>query len=239
MERFEGVATGRSNRQEAFGSRWDVNPAEAVRIQKELRERIRLEPFLGEPRLVAGADVSFNRYSTKIYAGFVVLDYDSLEVVERTGAVVEVSFPYVPGLLSFREIPPLLEAWRQLRTEPDVYVFDGQGIAHPRRVGIATHMGLLLDKPAIGCAKSLLTGRFQAPDVEAGSSSPLIDRGEQVGVVYRTKRNTKPVFISPGHRMDIESAVRLLRPLVRGYRIPEPTRQAHLHVNELRVRGGG
>ncbi len=213
---------------------WNLTPTEAVKVQRDLRERIRIEPFSGEPELIAGADISFNLYSSTVYAAFVVLDFSSLEVIARASAVVEVHFPYIPGLLSFREIPPLIQAWEKLEVEPDVVVFDGQGIAHPRRLGIATHMGLLIDKPTMGCAKSLLTGRFGELEEAAGATADLVDRGETVGAALRTKNKTKPVFISPGHRMDIESAVRIIQKTVRGYRIPEPTRQAHLYVNELR-----
>jgi deoxyribonuclease V len=217
---------------------WDVTPTEAVRLQKQLRTQVRLEPFPGQPRLIAGADISFNKYSKTVYAAFVVLDAFTLETVETANAIVEVKFPYVPGLLSFREIPPLLRAWEQLRSEPDVIVLDGQGIAHPRRLGIAAHIGLFLDRPTIGCAKSRLTGTFAEPGLKAGSWSPLVDRGETLGAVLRTKDRVNPVFISPGHRMDLESAVRIVRGTVRGYRIPEPTRQAHLWVNELRRDAG-
>lgn len=213
---------------------WNLTPSEAVQTQKQLREMIRLRPYRDLPRIIAGADISFNKYSSTVYAGFVVLRMDTLEIIARASAVMDVEFPYIPGLLSFREIPPLLSAWEQLDVEPEVIVFDGQGIAHPRRLGIAAHMGLLLDRPTIGCAKSILTGKFQEPKIEAGSSSPLMDKGEEIGVALRTKKKAKPVFISPGHKMDTESAVRIIMKTVAGYRIPEPTRQAHLYVNEIR-----
>ena len=215
---------------------WNLSPTQAVTLQRKLRHQVRIEPYAGKPTLIGGSDVSFNKYEPTVYAGFVVLDARTLGIVDRACAAIEVSFPYIPGLLSFREVPALLEAWKALRTKPDVLVFDGQGIAHPRRLGIASHAGLLLDWPSIGCAKSLLTGIYDEPGAMAGASSPLLDRftHEQIGVVYRTKNNVKPVFISPGHRMDMESAVRILAATVRGYRIPEPTRQAHLYVNEVR-----
>ena len=213
---------------------WNVTPSEAVRVQKELREAVSHEPYIGTPKLIAGADISFNKYQPTVYAAFVVLDYKTLEIVARASSIIDVKFPYIPGLLSFRELPPLIEAWKKLDLEPDVVVFDGQGIAHPRRLGIAAHMGLLIDKPTIGCAKSLLVGSYAEPADHAGAFSPLVDKGEDVGVALRTKRRTKPVYISPGHHMDIPSAQRIVMPTVRGYRIPEPTRQAHLYVNELR-----
>lgn len=217
---------------------WNLSPTEAVQLQKELIEKIRIEPFDRDIRRIAGADISFNKYSKTVYAAFVVLEAGTMRITSAASAVVEVDFPYIPGLLSFREIPPLLEAWKRLDEEPDVIVFDGQGIAHPRRMGIATHMGLVLDRPTIGCAKSVLTGRFKEPGAEPGDSSPLVDRGEVIAAALRTKKKTKPVFISPGHRMDLDSAVRIMMQTVRGYRIPEPTRQAHLLVNKIRIEHG-
>ncbi len=217
---------------------WDVTLKEAAVIQKSLRDQVLLTPLdLRRVRTVAGADVSFNRFSDRIYAGFVVLDLKTLEPIEKVGAVMNVSFPYQPGLLSFREIPPLLKAARKLKSEPDAFVFDGQGIAHPRRIGIATHMGLILDRPTMGCAKSLLVGTYEDLDTDPGSTSPLVHKGELVGYAVRTKKNVQPVFISPGHRMDFESSNELALRCSGGYRIPEPTRLAHNYVNELRREG--
>jgi deoxyribonuclease V len=164
----------------------------------------------------------------------VVLRLSDLAVVERRGAAVDVTFPYVPGLLSFREAPALLEAFAKVESKVDAVMCDGQGRAHQRRIGIASHLGLWLDTPCFGCGKSRLVGRFREPAPAAGSRSPLTDRGEVVGEVVRTKNNVNPVFISPGHKIDLASAVRLTLECVAGYRIPEPTRQAHLYVNELR-----
>lgn len=214
-----------------------ITPEQAIQVQKELRHKVRLEPYNRPIKLIGGADVSFNKYSSTIYAGFVVLDFESLKVIDSASAIVDVKFPYVPGLLSFREIPPLLEAWKNLKTKPDVIVFDGQGIAHPRRLGIASHAGLILDIPSIGCAKSLLTGVYEEPDMEVGEMSDLVDKKtqEKIGVVLRTKDRVNPVFISPGHRMDFDSAVGIIRKCVRKHRIPEPTRQAHLFVNQVRL----
>lgn len=219
---------------------WDLNPSEAIELQKRLRRQVKLEPYLGPLNLIGGADVSFNKYNPTIYAGIVVLNARTLEVVDRASAVLEVKFPYVPGLLSFREIPPLMEAWKSLKTKPDVMVFDGHGIAHPRRLGIASHAGLVLGLPSIGCAKSLLTGVYKDPEVAAGSLSPLLDRHtkEQIGIVFRTKNKVNPIFVSPGHRMDLQSALDILQICVGKYRIPEPTRQAHLYVNDVRLSYG-
>ncbi|HYE73404.1 MAG TPA: deoxyribonuclease V [Blastocatellia bacterium] len=221
---------------------WDVTPTEAVQVQRELRERVVLQPLPENINLVAGADISFNKFSETIYAGIVVLKLATLEVVATAGKVTTTKFPYVPGLLSFREAPALLEAWELLKVQPDVLVLDGQGIAHPRRVGIASHVGILLNLPTVGCAKNVLVGKFVEPDTTAGSYSPMIDRGETVGAALRTKNRVNPVFVSPGHLADIPSAVDLMLKCVRGfgtakgskYRIPEPTRMAHLFVNALR-----
>ncbi|HKX27127.1 MAG TPA: deoxyribonuclease V [Blastocatellia bacterium] len=217
---------------------WNLTPAEAVEVQQRLRGQIRLEPLDREARTIGGADVSFNKYSDTIYAGIVVLALPSLQIIESVGVTSLSKFPYIPGLLSFREVPALLEAWEQLRHRPDVLILDGQGLAHPRRFGIACHAGLLLDLPTIGCAKSILVGRHGELAPEAGSQTPLIDRGEQVGTVLRTKNKVAPVYVSPGHLIDLPSAVELVKRSVSKYRLPETTRQAHLLVNRLRVAGG-
>ena len=213
---------------------WNLTPKEAVELQKRLREHVRIEPLVREIKLVAGADISFNKYSTTIYAGIVVLSLPQLELVEEVGVVSETRFPYVPGLLSFRESPAVLEAWEKLRHEPDAVLFDGQGIAHPRRVGIASHVGMLIERPTVGCAKSLLVGKHEEPEPERGSWTPLIDRGERVGAALRTKDRTSPIFVSPGHLIDHEGAIDLTLRCHGGYRQPEPTRRAHLLVNALR-----
>jgi deoxyribonuclease V len=216
---------------------WDVSPSEAVALQQRLRERVVLQPLPAPPRTVAGCDLSFDLGSEIVYAGIVVLALPGLELVEQAGVTSRARFPYVPGLLSFREAPPLLEAWAQLRTEPDVVMLDGQGIAHPRRMGIASHLGLFLARPTLGCAKSKLVGRFAEPGPERGDASPLLDRGEQVGVALRTKRRTLPIYVSPGHLLDLEGARALALACGGGYRVPEPTRRAHLFVNALRREG--
>jgi deoxyribonuclease V len=217
---------------------WDLTPSEAIQVQQRLRDMVRLRP-LGLPvDTIAGADISFNKYSETVYAGIVVLSLPDLRIVEQVGVRSVAKFPYVPGLLSFREAPSLLEAWERLKTKPDVLMLDGQGIAHPRRFGIACHVGVLLDWPTIGCAKSILVGRYGELGLEAGSRSPLIDKGEQVGVALRTKNKVAPVFVSPGHLIDLDSAVDLVLRSTTKYRLPEPTRQAHLLVNRLRVEAG-
>jgi deoxyribonuclease V len=215
---------------------WNLTPREAIELQKRLRERVRIEPPPRKIELVAGADISFNKFEPTVYAGIVVLRLPSLEVVEEAGVVSETRFPYVPGLLSFRETPSVLAAWSKLKTEPDVLVLDGQGIAHPRRFGIASHAGLLLNRPALGCAKSVLVGRYEDLGEERGSRAPLVDpkRGDMVGYALRTKRRVQPVYVSPGHLIDFDAAVELMLACDGGYRVPEPTRRAHLLVNALR-----
>jgi deoxyribonuclease V len=213
---------------------WTMTPREAVELQKSLRERVRLRPLTKKIKTIAGADISFNKFESTVYAGIVVLRLPTLEVVEEVGVVSETKFPYVPGLLSFRESPSVLEAWAKLKTEPDAVMFDGQGIAHPRRVGIASHVGLLINRPTLGCAKSVLVGKYEEPDKERGSWSEMIDKGEVVGAALRTKTNVQPIFVSPGHLIDLESAVNLTLQADGGYRQPEPTRRAHLLVNALR-----
>ena len=215
---------------------WDLSPREAVELQKSLRERVRLEPLTREIGTVAGADISFNKYSPVLYAGIVVLRLPSLEVLEEVGVVGETKFPYVPGLLSFRESPPLLEAWGKLKIEPDAVMFDGQGIAHPRRVGIASHVGLLLNRPTFGCAKSILVGRHEELAEERGSWQPLVDpkNKETIGAALRTKTRVQPIYVSPGHLIDLAGAIDLTLRADGGYRQPEPTRRAHNLVNALR-----
>jgi deoxyribonuclease V len=214
--------------------RWDLSQAEAVALQRELAGRVRTDVPLADGTLLAGADASYNKLSPTVYAGVVVLRLPDLAVVERRGASVDVAFPYVPGLLSFREAPALLAAFARVESKPDAVMCDGQGLAHPRRIGIACHLGLWLDTPCFGCGKTRLVGRFAEPGRAAGSRSPLTDRGEVIGEVVRTKNNVNPVFVSPGHKIDLPSAIRLTLESAAGYRIPEPTRQAHLYVNELR-----
>ncbi len=213
---------------------WDLSPTEAVALQKELRDRVVLQPLPDEITTVAGADISFDKYSEVIHAGFVILSLPDLDVVESVGVTTRTQFPYVPGLLSFRETPALIEAWERVTVRPDVVVLDGQGLAHPRRFGIACHVGLLFELPAVGFAKTLFVGKHGPLDETAGSSEPLVDRGETVGAVVRTKDRTNPIYVSPGHLADTESATALAITCTTRYRIPEPTRLAHLFVNAIR-----
>src|SRR5918999_6483838 len=164
---------------------WSLTPREAVELQKQLRERVRVVPLKKKIETVAGADISFNKFDPVVYAGIVVLRLPSLEVVEEVGVVSETKFPYVPGLLSFRETPSVLEAWARLKTEPDAVMFDGQGLAHPRRVGIASHVGLLIERPTLGCAKSVLVGEYEEPEAERGEWAEMVHKGEVVGAAVR------------------------------------------------------
>jgi deoxyribonuclease V len=188
--------------------KWDLTEVEATALQRQLAASVVTDTPLKKCRLIAGADVSYDYGSSTFYAGVVVVRLEDFEVVERRGAVAQSHFPYVPGLLSFREAPVLLAAFARVESEPDAVMCDGQGIAHQRRLGLASHIGLWLDRPTIGCAKSRLTGRFTEPGRAAGSCSPLMDRGEVIGSVVRSKRGVLPLFVSPGHRIDLESSVR-------------------------------
>ncbi len=215
---------------------WDLTPAAAIELQKNLRGQVRLQASDGPIRTVAGADISFNKFEETIYAGIVVIELASMRTIEQVGIISQTRFPYVPGLLSFREAPAVLEAWALLESDPDTVMFDGQGIAHPRRLGIASHVGLWLEKPTLGCAKSVLIGRHDEPAPERGARAPLVDKGETVGAALRTKTGVQPIFVSAGHWMDLETAVDLTLRCDGGYRQPEPTRRAHLLVNTLRRR---
>ena len=216
--------------------RWSVNPKQARLIQERLQIRIDANPPSRLPRLVAGADVSYNKFSPDLYAAVVVIDVQSLETIEEAGIAAKANFPYIPGLLSFREIPPLLRIFRRLRTQPDAVVCDGQGLAHPRRFGLACHLGLLLDLPSIGCAKSRLIGDYREPGTQRGDWSPLKHLNEVIGWVLRTRRGTQPVFLSVGHRMTLEMAREVVLRLTPRYRLPETTRRSHSLVNALRLR---
>lgn len=214
----------------ALSHRWDVSPQEAFKLQRELAGQVERQPRLGPVRRVAGVDVSVRDDVAR--AAVVVLDFEGLAPMDYAVATRPVPFPYVPGLLAFREGPVVLDALERLDTTPDLLIFDGQGLAHQRRLGIASHVGLLVDMPAIGCAKSRLVGQHNEPGPEPGSYAPLLDRGEVIGAVLRTRRGVKPVFVSIGHRTDLATSIHYVLACCRGYRLPETTRWAH------RVAGG-
>ena len=214
---------------------WNVSVAEAVDIQRRLRDHVIPHPPPGfDPRHAAGADLSMSLGSDLAYAGIVVVDMISFATGEEVGLEAPLRFPYVPGLLTFRELPPILDAWRRLTTRPDVIIFDGAGYAHPRRFGLACHGGVALGVPSIGCAKSLLVGHHGALGGERGATADIVDRGAVIGRAVRTRRGVKPLYISIGHLMDLDTAVDIVLRLCVGYREPETTRRTHQFVNRLR-----
>lgn len=206
---------------------WQLSVADAIETQRKLSAEVLRKGTVVEPRFIAGVDVSAARGRAAGTAAVVVLTYPEVELVEVRVAQGVLDFPYVPGLLSFREAPLILEACRALTITPDLVLVDGQGIAHPRRIGLASHLGLLLDVPTIGCAKSRLCGRHEMPPTEPGSYAEVKDGGETIGVALRTRAGIKPIYVSVGHRIDLTAAVELVLGCCRGYRLPEPTRLAH------------
>jgi deoxyribonuclease V len=204
---------------------WDVSPREAVRIQRALAGQVREIPLPGPVETVAGVDVSVR--GDRVQTAIVTVRLPDLAVVDQTTWRGPVVFPYGPGLLSFREMPAILPALEQLRVWPDVFMTDSQGRAHPRRIGLACHLGVLLDRPALGVAKSRLTGTYAEPDPEKGATSALVDAGEQIGTVVRTRSGVKPVYVSVGHRLTLDEAVALTLACTTRYKLPEPTRLAH------------
>ena len=201
---------------------WDVTPEEAREIQNRLRTEVIPTDQFGAINTVAGVDIGLKKDIA--LASVVVLSFPGLQVVDSEVAECAVRFPYIPGLLSFREVPPLLTAFDRLQTEPDLVIVDGQGIAHPRRFGLASHLGLIL---TIGCAKSRLWGRYEEPGPEQGAYTHLIDKGAVIGAAVRTRTNVRVVYVSVGHRISLDSARTLTLACCRGYRLPETTRHAH------------
>jgi len=208
-----------------FSHPWNVSPAEAREIQRQLHNRVLVQPLPTPPQVIAGIDVSIKDEQAR--AAVVLLTYPDLVPFESAVADLPVSFPYVPGLLAFREGPAVLAALERLTAQPDVLMFDAQGLAHPRRMGLATHLGILLDMPAVGCAKSLLCGDYEQPAEQRGSWTPLYDGDEGIGAVVRTRDGVQPLFVSVGHRIDLETAILLVLHCATRYRLPEPTRWAH------------
>jgi deoxyribonuclease V len=212
-----------------------MRPGEGVALQRRLQALLQTGYRPLTVRSVAGADISYDRHSDIHYAAVVVLSFPDLIVREEAAAMGRVSFPYVPGLLSFREAPLLLAAFSRLHCAPDAVLVDGQGIAHPRGIGLASHVGLFLEIPTVGCAKSRLVGIGEEPGADAGAQSPLLLDGRTVGTVLRTRRNCRPLFVSPGHLMGLAQAAELVLSCCRGHRLPEPIRLAHAAVNRLRL----
>ena len=207
---------------------WQVNIAEALDIQHKLSVQVSKTNEVTVPRFVAGVDISVKKAQGLATGAVVVLSYPELKLVEVEVVNGKPEFPYVPGLLSFRESPLTLAACERLTITPDLILVDGQGIAHPRRVGLASHLGLFLDIPTIGCAKSLLCGSHEIPGVEPGSYAEVVDRGEIIGAALRTKHGVRPIYVSIGHKVDLQTAIHWVLECCRGYRLPEPTRFAHL-----------
>jgi deoxyribonuclease V len=206
---------------------WDLTPKEAIALQTALRGRVVRKDRIGAVRRVAGVDVGFEQDGRVTRAAVAVLDFPDLALVEQVVVRAATAFPYVPGLLSFREAPAVLAAFEEIRVAPDLILYDGQGIAHPRRFGIASHVGLLLDCPSIGVAKSRLVGEHRMPATRRGAWTPLRDAGEVIGAVLRTRAGVKPLYVSIGHRVSLETAVRWTLACVTRYRLPETTRWAH------------
>ncbi|MFZ0213694.1 MAG: deoxyribonuclease V [Candidatus Acidiferrales bacterium] len=210
--------------------RWRVTPREAVQIQLRLRERVELTDRLPRIRIVAGADLAFDRARNRAIAGAVVYRFPEMQEIERAWVKAPLTFPYVPGLLSFREMPALLKLFARVRNAPDLIFYDGHGYAHPRRFGIACHLGLLLDRPTIGCAKSILVGTHADPPNRVGSWTPLLDGEEILGAALRTRENVRPIYVTQGHRISLKSAIEFVVAVLDGYRIPRPTRDADRFV---------
>jgi len=208
--------------------KWTSSPtiAEAREIQERLRRKVKIVPYRGEPRYVAGVDAAFSE--TKVFAAACLYRYPELTLVEQTHVAQKLRFPYVPGYLSFREGPAIIAAIRELRQKPDLIIADGQGIAHPRSAGIASYLGVLLDVPSIGCAKTRLVGEYREPGKQKGKWSELRYENSVVGAVLRTRDDVKPLFVSPGHRVDLESSIRIVLGCMGKYRIPEPVRCADM-----------
>jgi deoxyribonuclease V len=215
---------------------WTVTYRRAAEIQQELRKNLILndDHFPAPIKTIAGADISYSKHNDLFFAAVILLEFPSMTVVEERTSIERALFPYIPGLLSFREGPALLKIFERLHQVPDVVIFDGQGIAHPRGIGLASHMGLFLDIPTIGCAKKRLVGRYDDVGKEAGDYADLIVDERVAGAVLRTKKKVKPVFVSPGHKIGIGKSRDIVLRCCQGYKLPEPTRRAHLLVNEIR-----
>lgn len=205
---------------------WNLSPKQAVKIQNQLKRKIKLTKFLAKPKLIAGVDVAFKR--GRALGVVVVMSLPEFKIIEYVQKKAKTSYPYIPGLLTFREGPVLEKCFKSLKNEPDLIIFDGQGIAHPRNMGLATHLGILLDKPTIGCAKTRLFGDYVEPKKLRGEFSYLLDNQKRkIGAVLRTQDNVRPVYVSPGYKIDILSAIRIILACTKKYRLPQPLRLAH------------
>lgn len=212
-----------------------ISLTEATKLQNELRKKVSLTTENVNITTIAGGDISHNKDTDIVYAGIVVLSYPQMVPLSYSLVVAKTTFPYIPGYLGFREVPALIKAWEQLPQKPDLIVLDGQGATHPRRMGIASHFGVLTDHPSIGCAKNMLNGEYKPLGLNKFNDSPIISQGEHMGFALRTKEGVKPVYISPGHKVSVKDSLELMKSCVLKHRIPEPTRHAHEKVNLFRV----
>ncbi len=214
--------------------RWDIPPKKAVKLQRALAQLVIREDHVRKVKKIAGVDVSYMPDDDTLYAGAVVIDVEKWCIVEAAYDVQKTSFPYIPGLLSFREAPAILGALRKLKAVPDVVIVDGQGLAHPRRFGLASHLGVVLDRPTIGCGKSRLVGTYEEPGKKSGAMSNLMDGNEIIGKVLRTRDGVSPVYVSVGHKVTLPRACKIIMDNLSIYRLPEATRAAHAYVNHVR-----
>lgn len=219
--------------QQVITHRWDLTPSDAENLQIKLSKAVITHDRMGEIKTVAGVDIAYDKHSERLVAAAVVLDAASLAVLDSAVAQDIERFSYIPGLFSFRELPPIATALQQLKIKPDLIVCDGQGIAHPRRFGLACHLGVLFDVPTIGCGKTRLIGKAETPGRQRGASAPLVDDGEIIGNVLRTQDGIKPVFVSIGNRVSLSTACEWILRLATKYRLPETTRQADQMVRAV------
>jgi deoxyribonuclease V len=213
---------------------WNLDLKGARSLQEKLRKELIFGKIKENLRYLAGVDVAWSSKTSLLCSAVVIMEFPSLSIIEISSAISPERFPYIPGYLSFREGPVILEAFSKIETVPDIVIFEGQGIAHPRGIGIASHMGLFLDLPSVGCAKTRLTGEYDDPGNRRGDYSPLFLNGMKVGAVLRTKEMVKPIFVSPGYKIELEDAIPIILMATPRYRIPEPIREAHLIACRIR-----
>jgi deoxyribonuclease V len=211
---------------------WPKNIIEAKAVQEDLKDKVNITPLKKNPEIIAGVDAAF--LDDKVIGVACLYTYPEITPVEDSYAVAETTFPYIPGFLSFREGPVIIESLKKLKIKPSVILFDGQGIAHPKGLGIASHIGVILDIPTIGCAKSRLIGEYKQPGIKKGKTSSLKYQGNVAGAVVRTRDHAKPVFVSPGHRIDLKASVEIVLRCARRYRLPEPLRRADFLSKEIK-----
>ena len=213
-----------------------LSPAAAVALQMQMREKINLQPFNGSIKLIGGAEISFNKFDNNVRVAIAVLSFPDFKTVGTSLAVEKGTFPFISGLVSFRQLPALIRAWNQLDVKPDVVILHGQGIAHKYRTGIAVHFGLITGAPAIGCAHSNLTGHFKEPENKQFATSPLTDASEQIGVVFRAQINCKPLFVSPGNKITLSQSVEIIKQCIREHCTPEPMRIANEVLKNKKIK---